>query len=209
MTEQKRNAERLPLPVPFEATAGTLPVRVVEISLIGCRIEHEERLPIGGALQLRFTWRGKEIVVPARVARMEVRALSAKGAKYESGLKFASNTGEAPAVLQSLVSSYVEESPKPVPDPFVRAPFLRYDDEEELSRPYVECSLIGGKWHRRYVSRPKQPVEGFTTIIPSDEKELDLLCRTYEMADPETRRLIRLSLELAMTKATQPAGGER
>lgn len=209
MTDQKRNAERLPLDVPFDATAGGVEVRVVEISLIGCRVEHSERLPIGNSVPLRFRWKGNEFVVPARVARMEVRGFQPGGAKYDTGLKFADSAADAPQALLNLVSSLVEESPKPVPDPFVRAPFLRYDDEEELSRPFVECTLRDGKWRRRYVSRPAQPVEGFTTVIPADDQELDLLCRTYEMADPDTRRLIRLSLEVAMTKPTQTAGGER
>ena len=66
-------------------------------------------------------------------------------------------------------------------------------------REYVECILEDGMWSKRTVTALLQPAEGFITA-PADEDELNMLCKTYEYADPDTRRLIRISLELAATK---------
>jgi hypothetical protein len=88
-------------------------------------------------------------------------------------------------------------------------PFLREDEDEieeiEASaeiRPvsYVECTLSGRKWTKRRVSDPKQPREGFTMIDPEDDAELDEFCKTYEVADPETRRMIRVSFEVGIAQ---------
>ena len=65
---------------------------------------------------------------------------------------------------------------------------------------YVECTLSGGKWMKRRVSDPKQPREGFTMIDPEDDAELDEFCKTYEVADPETRRMIRVSFEVGIAQ---------
>jgi hypothetical protein len=88
-------------------------------------------------------------------------------------------------------------------------PFLREDEDEieeiEASaeiRPvsYVECTLTGGKWTKRRVNDPKQPREGFTMIDPEDDADLDEFCKTYQVADPETRRMIRVSFEVAIAQ---------
>ena len=50
------------------------------------------------------------------------------------------------------------------------------------------------------VSDPKQPREGFTMIDPEDDAELDEFCKTYEVADPETRRMIRVSFEVGIAQ---------
>jgi hypothetical protein len=88
-------------------------------------------------------------------------------------------------------------------------PFLREDEDEieeiEASaeiRPvsYVECTLTSGKWTKRRVNDPKQPREGFTMIDPEDDADLDEFCKTYQVADPETRRMIRVSFEVAIAQ---------
>lgn len=106
----------------------------------------------------------------------------------------------------------VTPPPMPLPPMFsldTPVPFLREDEEEieeiEASaeiRPvsYVECTLNGGKWTKRRVSDPKQPREGFTMIDPEDDAELDEFCKTYEVADPETRRMIRVSFEVGIAQ---------
>ena len=37
-------------------------------------------------------------------------------------------------------------------------------------------------------------------IAPETDEEVHDFCRTYEMADPETQRMIRLSFELAIAQ---------
>lgn len=267
--EQKRNAERLPLDEPLDGTAGGTAVKIVEISAIGCRIEHPEKISIGTATTLRFQWRGRSIELKSKVARTQLRSKYPEGMYYESGLKFADSLEDAPQQLRDLLASLAEPSvPPPVADkiataevPAIQIPppltpgedtlrrlrrateresslpleafapiepeydidALDFDDPPEATNPfssqadaaalavepppppepdveYMECRLDEkGKWHRRIVTTLLQPPEGFITL-PADDRELEMLCKSYQYADPETRRLIRISLELAATQ---------
>ena len=240
--EQKRNAERLPLEKPLEGTASGTPVKIVEISAIGCKIEHKEKLPIGGSATLRFLWRKQNIEVRGKVARTQLRSAYPEGMYYETGLKFADSLEEAPDEICRVVAELadplfppeIETAPEetsgsplheeaekpptsnlqpPTPESHVADEDLEEfdyevpDEFEDIDtdtlkrRPkYVECALDPmGQWHRRPVILPIQPAEGFVTY-PQSDSELDMLCRTYAYADPETRRLIRISLELEATR---------
>ena len=205
--DQKRNAERLPLPTPFDAVAGDRAVRIVEISLIGCRIEHVGRLPIGGATVLEFQWNDQDIRVPAAISRSKMLGFAPGGERYESGLRFAVSVETAPEQLKQILDAFVEKSPV-APPLHEKVPFLRWYDDVDEPEPelepepeYVECSLLNETtWERRRVCDPRQPREGFTTIPPENDEELELLCRTYQYADPETRKLIRLTLELQIVE---------
>jgi len=105
----------------------------------------------------------------------------------------------------------LRKSSAPPPAPPVRnlsiAEEVDDDEVEEIESSaelpairFVECSLDAGKWTVREVIDPRQPREGFTMIAPDDPKEVDEFCKTYGVADPETRRMIRLSFELAISK---------
>lgn len=242
--EQKRNAERLPLDSPILATVNGLTATILELSAIGCKIEHHEKLSIGGVANLRFRWENETIEIRARVARMQLRSMTAAGMVYESGLKFADSLAEAPDVIRYIVASLAKEDlppqiapvvhtpPEPaleievdepeeadidvgsvgtpasaleVDDDFDYVPFDEFEDIDLSGPPrrvvgeYIECRMDEqGRWHRRKVDAPVQPTEGFITT-PQDDAELDMLCKTYEYADPDTRRLIRISLELTAT----------
>jgi hypothetical protein len=98
--------------------------------------------------------------------------------------------------------------PPPLPEP---APFLRdFDEEDEIEEieasaeivpvTFVQCVLNAGKWTKKRVDDPKQPREGFTMIDPGDDAEVDEFCKTYEVADPETRRMIRVSFEVGIAQ---------
>ncbi len=234
--DQKRNAERLPLDSPIDATAGGLAVKIVEMSAIGCRIEHREKLAINSSIALKFTWKDFPVELKAKVMRMQLRA----GMVYESGLKFADSLSQAPDIMRAIIASLAaEDLPADIPpeiappieppeglvgaaaaaiaeaeaaesaeaaardaDDFEVPETIEFEDIDITSRSkpkYVECSLVDGRWQRRPVAVVHQPEEGFITL-PADEGELNLLCKTYEYADPDTRRLIRISLELTATQ---------
>jgi hypothetical protein len=254
--EQKRNAERLPLETPLDATASGLPAKIMEISAIGCRIEHKEKLSIGGSVLLRFKWRNENVEIRAKLARTQLRSAYPQGMYYESGLKFADSLEEAPEEIRRVVATLadplfppeIEAAPEPEPESVAEpAPSevegALHEEEQEVEEPptsdlppptseehvpdedleefdyvvpdefedidsdtlkrrpkYVECALDPmGQWHRRPIILPIQPAEGFITY-PQSESELEMLCRTYAYADPDTRRLIRISLELEATR---------
>lgn len=55
-------------------------------------------------------------------------------------------------------------------------------------------------WKRRRSLLPDQPEDGFTVRASVPEDEIELLCRTYEKGDDESRRLTRLMAELSVSR---------
>ena len=52
--DQRRSAERVPLDIPIEGKIGEIFVRLVEISLIGCLLEHSDRMSMGSTFTVQF-----------------------------------------------------------------------------------------------------------------------------------------------------------
>jgi len=227
--EQRRNAERITLKQPIAAMIADMEVRIVEISLIGGRIEHTGRLNMNSTVTLQFRWQGENVKLKAKISRTEMRPIGGKPG-YSSGVDFAKSPAEAPVILQRIVASFVEPESLPFPEPpavsvpppparkkpalpqeisTAPAPFLPDIDEvEEISAeselmPYVKCAWVEEEWVKERTRDPKQPMQGFTMLAPDSEDEIDAFCRTFEVADPETQRMIRLSFELAIAKDRQ------
>lgn len=326
--DQQRAAERVPLEKPIDVTINDVAGRIVEISLVGCKVEHAGRLNMGSTVNMDFLWQNRKVRLKAKVTRTEMRPLDGKPG-YLSALQLAATLQESPTPLRRVIAGLLgqpfdepdEPEPEPVPDripnrsvprpparpsplpqsnrpsvappvkpktsaplarpssqpiarqtptvpqpmnpktpspvtappglpakqapavPHVRstppapaakpapppaAPVVMDDEVEEISasaeirddeKPeeidelglaeeinetptdFIECMLVGGKWIKRHVHDPRQPREGFTMLAPEDESDLDQYCRSYEVADPDTRRMIRVSFDLAIARA--------
>ena len=250
-TDQQRNAERIPLTEPIDGTIDGLEAKITELSLIGGKVEHFNRLSMGVSAGVQFHWKGKTIKLRGKVARTEMRFIRGKPG-YLTGINFADRPEDAPKELRWIMMTFVESieahaevaapeppppppppppappPPKPVPKPTPKpvapppvpkkplatapiqamntpAPFLPPDDEvEEIDgadevQPYVRCEIQDdGGWRKSPTDDPKQPISGFTMLAPDREDEVDDFCKTYEMADPDTQRMIRLSFELGI-----------
>ena len=68
------------------------------------------------------------------------------------------------------------------------------------SRGFISFRLKGDSWWRVPTDSPNQPPDGFTVASYEDDEELETLCHTYEQADEEGRRLIRLVAELSVVQ---------
>ena len=177
------------------ATFGGFAVRIVDISLLGCRIEHSDRLPPKARLALKFLWRGAQTRVEATVIRSEVTSLKKGAASYLSGLEFCDSIESSPLVIREVVGWLAGEKRKsePPPPPIVQADLE--DEPEILSASYLRCTLARGEWTRLFVDDPAQPADGFTIPAPPTEREADSLCRAYEQADALRRQTMRASFE--------------
>jgi hypothetical protein len=308
--QEQRAAQRIDLHEPVAAKLGEIDAMILDVSLVGSRIEHSERVSMGATMPLRFSWRGEAMLIKAKVARTEMRSAGGKMI-YSTGVQFAPSVDESPDAVRKIMASPVKTSAaaKPaaeVPIFFDRAPFFRdeepdepkpakpappapkaappappppqplpqhapvtvlamgdgepvveisggpdfeldfapeaspthYDfdlapavasqsfelegealltvddiaipdaamsrsfelDVEEAKPVFARCSFEDGKWSIDRTAEPKQPREGFTIVDPGDQREIDQFCKTYEYADPETRRMIRVSCELMIAQ---------
>lgn len=208
--DDRRQAERFALPKKANATFGGFEARIVEVSLIGCQIEHADRIAPRAHLPLRFKWRGEQVRLEATVVRSEMRSIGGKAA-YASGLSFCDSADQSPPVIRQIVrwladaakaAAYVAEPDPPAAAAAGSVPFLRIDEEEPepVSALYLQCVLSGGKWERLFVEAPGQPPEGFTIVAPSDDSEVEVLCRAYAAANAQKRREMRAAFEHAIAQ---------
>lgn len=211
--QDRRQAERFPLPKKANATFGGFEARIVEVSLIGCQIEHTDRIAPRSHLPLRFKWRGEQVRLEATVMRSEMRSIGGKPA-YASGLSFCDSADQSPPVIRQIVrwladaakaAAHVEDPEPVVAPPAGSAPFLRVDEEEPepVSALYLQCVLTAGKWERFFVEAPDQPAEGFTIVAPNDDSEVEVLCRAYAAANPQKRGQMRAAFEHAIAHIRQ------
>ena len=186
--DDRRGVERYAPPKPVPASFGGFAAKIIEISLIGCRIEHSDRLPPRAKMAFRFSWRGTQVRIDATVIRSELTSMGGKPS-YVSGLEFA----DSPPVLREITDwlrrSVKSSEPEP---PAVAEP---EEEPELLSARYLQCTLAEGKWFKYFVDKPAQPAEGFTIRAPENEREVELLCRAYEQADAAKRRAMRARFE--------------
>ncbi|MEO6259039.1 MAG: PilZ domain-containing protein [Thermoanaerobaculia bacterium] len=286
--DQRRNAERVPLDIPIEGKIGEISVSLVEISLIGCLLEHSDRMAMGSTFTVGFRWAGENVSLKGRVARTQMRVVDGRPG-YQSGIQFAESVETSPEplqrVLRSLLPDSMPELEQAAPSLFAEHPFFRHadddDDDEPVIKvaaagppraekapsvpqfdeglderldeepaaarteshpsenhlespahddlepelelemedvndeleldfgsdlqfpdhvapptPYIQCTLTNGVWDRQEVSEPSQPREGFTIVRPENDQEITELCHSYLVADPDTRKLIRVSFDL-------------
>ena len=180
--------------------------QMVEVSLIGCRVEHEGRVPMGTTAPLQFVWESQLVKINAKVARSEFKSDGGR-CVYVSGLQFCNAITDAPPAMRSIVTSLVGDMLKMIPRPAKASgavPFLTSDpDETRKLSPYVECTFDNGTWRTMKTWSIRQPRDGFTVPNPGTAAEIERLCRDYELATPKTRSLIRAAAEVIMARGSR------
>jgi len=204
--DERRGAQRLAVPKPVPCTYGGFESKIVEISLVGCQIQHADRITPKSRLPLKFKWRGTDVRVEATLTRSEMRSVGGKPA-YLSGIEFCKTPEESPGVIREIVQ-WLEKAtsgaarfsaPEPGGLKAAAPPAAPPDDDvESLSADYLQCVLSGGTWMKLYVGEAAQPAEGFTIPAPANDAEADVLCRAYQKADAAKRRAMRAQFELAI-----------
>lgn len=219
MDGERRGASRHRVPEGVTAKVSGVAVRLLELSLVGAKVEHQERFVLTSP-QLTMTWRTDAITVAVRAARSEIVGRHAALLVYHTGLHFV----DLDSATQGFVASILRE-PESAPleatttiTPTSRQPdakavtearsgddswtrqvhLLRNELDEDL--PYAQFRLTSTGWQKDYVASPAQPEDGFT--IPRERRDFDELHRAFETADAETRRMMQIALESQLLKAT-------
>ncbi len=212
-------------------TVGGVSARLLELSALGARIEHEGRIPLN-APQMRIAWGGTTVLLTVQIARAEIAGRRGSRLIYQSGVRFKAINDEASSLIASILATadpvpvITEPVPAvevpaeevgneagagpgvapPRPDAPVRAAIgppledswtrqVRFfkDDLEEDDLPYAQFRLTPTGWEKNYVASPEQPQDGFT--IARNDLDFAELQKTFECADPDTRRMMQIALE--------------
>jgi len=185
MIDERRAFQRLNLTEPVEGAFGGVPLRIAEISARGVLAETDAPLQRRARGVIRFHWRGADVDAGAAVVWCE-------GGR--AGFRF----DEIPETLRKLLEDSVTEVLR---DRGGDWPVEVVDAGEfPAADVFVVYTVDNGVWTRRTSLLPDQPPDGFTISPLEPQENVELLCRTFEHGDAETRRLTRLFAELSVTR---------
>ena len=105
-----RRVQRIHLANPMVARLGTHQVVLVDVSLLGARVEHHTPLASGGYARLAFRWEDAEVVTDCRIvrSRLERFSIGSNGLTiYHAGLEFENVTAETRRVLKEMIGGFI------------------------------------------------------------------------------------------------------
>jgi hypothetical protein len=198
---ERREFQRLPLDSPVSGTFDSVAVSVVDIGILGARIEHTTPFtePRG---ELRFRFGGNDIGM-----RCDITRTTGSEGNLASGVRFLAAVGDSGDHLRDMLAQLVNYALKHRHDASATRLRIRGVDGDKTVRGkdahFSSYRLENGAWRKRSVFLPEQPALGFTVARHEDALEMQRLCEVYEASDEEGRRLIRMFAELSVSDALQ------
>ena len=200
--EERREFQRLHLTHPVAGTLGGSAVKLVEIGILGARLQHGDELKFEYA-DMRFQHHGHEIAMKCEMVRPNQPA---RHGGFESATRFLAAIGDSGDQLRDMLAELVmrELDLRRTHPGAIEVESIDGDQTVRGADAGFLCYRFeNGAWTRRRVFLPEQPSLGFTVACGEDNGELQRLCRVFEASDIEGRRLIRLFAELSVSDALE------
>jgi hypothetical protein len=210
----RREFQRLKLSRPILGMFGETNALVLDIGMNGAFVEHYGIVSPGHRCDLVFRWQGDDVAFRCEVIRSNVvrqPAGDGQSPLSHTGVRFREAVGDSGARLQDLIATFVGRILAAQKANAAGSHEAGHSAGESIlatigqarrsrSHGFTSYRFREGTWWRIPTDSPMQPTDGFTVGAHEDEDELETLCRAYENADDEGRRLIRLVAELSTAK---------
>ena len=187
------------------SAVGDVSAYIIDISVTGARIVHQNPLPAQPRLQLEFQWQGRPLKFVCELVGTEQTERQTRYGKqtlFYSGLTFARDLGDSAVILKEMIGHYVE---KALDEQLSNARGIpaRAADSYQAGKKvsgYLEFTLkADGTWSRSVASTPNQPKNGFTISKEESEEQIAMLCASFAEGDAETRELIRQMAQMSIS----------
>ena len=203
---ERRRVQRVKLLEPLRGTINGHRVFVVDVSLRGMRIAHQDSLGrIGDAITLHAQWDGKEMIFKCQIIRSAIhRVAETATAKtlYHSGVVITQALGTSAMVLRDLIEVHINRA---IDEQKANArgipPVIGVSvSTNKTATHYKRHEYIGGRWRETATTDPSQPKNGFTVSAEHSVAEVGMLRSAFERGDSATgghdliRRLAKLSI---------------
>src|SRR5437870_13507578 len=200
----RREFQRLRLAKPILALFDGQNALILDIGISGAFIEHYGQSKSGDRLKLLFRWKGTDVEFVAEIAHTVVVRKAANAVVSHSGVRFVQAIGDAEARLNDMMATFVgkiltaQKANAGATESATSGALVDLGGaRRSRTRGYTTYRLQNGMWSSEPSDLPTQPLNGFTVAAYEDEQELQTLCRAWEVADSEGRRLLRLVAELS------------
>ena len=195
--EERRRYGRIQLVDNVAATVDGVPARVVELSVTGARLIHEQRFPRAVTNTLRIDWRGRVL----RLQCEAVRSMLVRPNEYQSGVHFVNTGDDSDRLLRELIGEYVTRAlNEQIANARGVPPIGGYTYQIGKGNRYRRCEFIDGIWKKAETHDPAQPPKGFTISAEIDPGQVQMLCQTWLACDEEGRRLTQILAQLSIDK---------
>jgi len=199
----RRDFQRLRLAKPILALLDGQNALILDIGISGAYVEHYGQTNRGDRFTLLFRWKGTDLEFVSEVAHTVIARKTGNVEVSHTGLRFVQSSAEAEKRLNDMVATFVgkvlaaQKANAGATQPSDSALIDLGGARRSRTRNFLTYRLQNGSWLREMVDEPAQPDNGFTVAGYEDDEELESLCRAYEIADEEGRRLIQLVAELS------------
>lgn len=204
--DERRQAGRVTPVQRIRGAVGTVVVYVLDVSLAGVRVAHQEPLPaIGQTAKLVFEWEGRRFNGTAEVRRTKVeKAPKTKYDKplYHSGLFIVNKDASSDLIIRDIIKSCIERAEDEQRANAEGLPAIAASSfQTGKGENFIRCELRASGWVKSETTDPQQPMNGFTVSASETPNKIAMLCRTWEIGDTEARRLIRTFAALSISKS--------
>jgi hypothetical protein len=194
MQPRTRRVQRIHFPQPLTGRLGRTDVDLVDLSVLGARVEHRVPLAAGEHSHIEFEWDGQRIAAGCRIVRSRV-----EHGLHRSGIEFDNLPGPLREVIRRLIAVHLQrafaEQRRAARD-LILPPL----DALNFDNGYVCLTFDSAGWLRKRTHDPGQPPEGFTVSADETDSQIELLRETYERSDGAGRRLIQIFAQLSIAE---------
>jgi hypothetical protein len=198
-TTERRRVQRVRLIEPLRGTIGAARIFVIDASLRGLRVAHQDTIgEVGDPCPLRCEWEGRRIEMTCEIVRTQVhRAADAHSSRalYHSGLEIRQISASSSIALRSIVESHVaramdEQRANARGIPAIAAQSFQTGN----ARHFVRHELVRGHWREIATADSSQPENGFTVAADHTPHEVQMLRNAYASSRELVRSMARLSI---------------
>ena len=191
---ERRRVQRVRLLQPLRASVDGIKAFIVDISLSGVRVMHQDDLGVGShECTLRTEWDAFPLVMRCNIVRTTLhQAANATGrALYHSGMTIVSLSDASAITLRKLIEHHVERAldeqkanARGIPPP------LAAQSTHTAASSFVRHELTMGRWREIITATNAQPEHGFTIAAHTTRAEVEMLRRAYEAASSSSERVM-------------------
>jgi hypothetical protein len=204
---ERRRVQRVRLPRPLRATIDGTRVFIVDVSLRGLRVMHQDEIGrVDTSCVVRTEWDGRPMELRCSIVRTALHRSgdnSGSRATFHSGLTITRAVGVSSVTLRRIIEHHVERAldeqkanARGIP------PLAAQSMQTGVAKAFIRHEYKLGRWREVMTATPEQPDHGFTIAAHTTPSEVEMLRRAYERAKTANdlaviRRLAEMSINAA------------